>query len=605
MSKRKIMTIEDLYSFCLKNNFNHFNSSDCNEEMYIQLPATFESEKNEDKNKEGLIPFVAKAYHDHINLNKSEIKPEVLESTLPSAMLRPILASIVVDEETGEKDFGSHDFSIEEDEDGNEIIRYIEQPVGVIFGDNTIEYDEEDDVNRAILHGYLFDGYCQDAVDIMHRRKTVDCSVELSIREMSFNAVDKVLTLDDFYVSGLTLLGACVKPGMKGSQVTIEDFCEKENSMFSHNDKLIEMLEQLNTKIDNLSNLTIQENNSEKLEEGGKETVKFEELLTKYGKTVEDVTFEYENLSDEELEAKFAEVFGEENTDGEGEADPEPTSEGDEGEENSDNGEDNGDGDGEDPEVVVESETNSEDEPEDEPETEPEEDQVPEEDPVVVNESVKPEKYSVAMSDGTIKEFALTLDEINNALYMLVNETYGESDNAWYSVQVYEDGTLIMSDWWNGKYFRQSYKREEDNFSLVGDRVAVKQIWVTDEEETSLNEMRSNYASLVQFKEDTEKAELHAQREAILNNEKYSVLTEKDENNEYKNEAYAKLVSEMDNYSISDLEKELKSVFADYITNGGQFAYTGEPEEKSNVSKKLFAASTSKKTSRYGNLFNK
>ena len=121
MGKRKIMTIDDLYNFCLKNNFNHFNSADSEDgEMYIQLPATFESEKNEDKNKEGLIPFVAKAYHDHINLNKSEIKPEVLESTLPSAMLRPILASIVIDEETGEKDFGSHDFVFEEDENGNE-----------------------------------------------------------------------------------------------------------------------------------------------------------------------------------------------------------------------------------------------------------------------------------------------------------------------------------------------------------------------------------------------------------------------------------------------------------------------------------------------------
>ena len=48
-----------------------------------------------------------------------------------------------------------------------------------------------------------------------------------------------------------------------------------------------------------------------------------------------------------------------------------------------------------------------------------------------------------------------------------------------------------------------------------------------------------------------------------------------------------------------------QSVFADYITNGGQFAYTGKPEEKSTVSKKLFATSTGKKSSRYGNLFNK
>lgn len=35
----------------------------------------------------------------------------------------------------------------------------------------------------------------------------------------------------------------------------------------------------------------------------------FEELLQKYGKTVEEITFAYEGLSDEELDAAFAEAF--------------------------------------------------------------------------------------------------------------------------------------------------------------------------------------------------------------------------------------------------------------------------------------------------------
>ena len=67
---------------------------------------------------------------------------------------------------------------------------------------------------------------------------------------------------------------------------------------------------------------------------------------------------------------------------------------------------------------------------------------------------------------------------------------------------------------------------------------------------------------------------------------------------------FAKLVSEMDNYSLTDLEKELKSVFADYITSGGQFAFSGKPEEKPVVSQKKFAAPAKDDTpSRYGNLF--
>ena len=62
--------------------------------------------------------------------------------------------------------------------------------------------------------------------------------------------------------------------------------------------------------------------------------MKFNELLEKYGKTVEDITFEYENLSDEELEVKFAGLFEEGNTSEDG-TEPEPTSEGDEGVEGS------------------------------------------------------------------------------------------------------------------------------------------------------------------------------------------------------------------------------------------------------------------------------
>lgn len=40
--------------------------------------------------------------------------------------------------------------------------------------------------------------------------------------------------------------------------------------------------------------------------------MKLNELLEKYAKTMEDITFDMEGLSDEELEAKFQEVFGEE-----------------------------------------------------------------------------------------------------------------------------------------------------------------------------------------------------------------------------------------------------------------------------------------------------
>jgi len=602
---KKILTIEDLVQFCQTQNFHKFSSAETGYQLSVQVPAIATYKKKEETEDNTLLFCKVKLFHIGRNRNGSSVTKEAAEKALSTIAYKPLLANFC--EIDGVKDFTSHDMNILED--GS--IEYIERQIGTFTADKPyIEYDEEND--KDFIYAYVaIPREYSDASEIIERKEGTKVSVELIINAMSYNASERVLELEDIIVQGATCLGLNpetgeeVGEGMKGARLDIVDFSVENNSVhFDANEELLNEIKKLN---ENLSHINI----NSKLEEGRNETVnKFEELLEKYGKTVEDITFEYENLSDEELEAKFAEEFEEENTDGEGEADPEPTSEGDEGENNSDDNDDN-DND-EDGEVVVEdnsgeenTEDNNESDTNSEPESESEPEIEPETEPVVVTESVKPEKYSIALSDGTVKEFALTLDEINNALYMLVNQTYGETDDAWYSVQVYEDGSLIMIDWWNNKAFRQSYKRDEENFSLVGDRVEVNQVWVTAEEEAALNEMKSNYASLVQFKEDTENAQIHTQREEILYNEKYSVLAEKDENNEYKNEAYAKLVSEMDNYSLVDLEKELKSVFADYITNGGQFAYVGEPEAKPVVNKKLFATPTSEKPSRYGNLFNK
>lgn len=548
--KKKIMTISDLYKFCIKNNFCHFSSSTDNEEICVQMPAIFEKEDNVDKDKEGLTPFVAKAYHDHINLNNSEIKPEVLESTLPSAMLRPILASIVTDEETGEKDFGSHDFVFEEDEDGNEKIKYIEQPVGVIFGDNTIEYDEEDDVNRAILHGYLYNEYCQDAVDIMNRRKTVDCSVELSIREMSFNTADKVLTLEDFYVCGLTLLGSKVKPGMKGSKVTIEDFNKSNNSMFSNNEKMIELLENLNKT---LSNFNKEQNPVQTLsKEGGinNNMTKFEELLAKYGKTAEDVTFDYAEMSDEELEAKFAEVFGDDNSDGDNSDDGEsgePSNDG-EGDEGASDPEDNSNGEG---------------------------------------ESQNFEKI--------VRTYEISHEDTKYALYQLLSE-YESADNEWYFINSVYDNHFTYENWNGDKIFGQNYTKDGDNVTFDGERYNLHRELLTDSEFAELQSMRSNYATLKEFKENAEKNELHAKREEILNSEKYEAVSE--------TEAFKELVKNMDNYSLEELEKEAKIIFADNF-NMETFAVHTEKAQKNSTVKVFANVNKSKKDSRYGNLFSK
>ena len=602
VEKRNLLTIQDLLKFCQENKLYSFSSKDQGYKLKVQVPSSFEVDENIDDAHRGMLKLKIRIFHTGLNRNGSFVSEDAAKEAMPTIKNRPVLAAIH-QLDSGEWDFEGHNFEIITNDEGEEEIVYIEKQVGSFDeSEPFFEYDEEMDKTYICGYAYISEDYTK-AADIIRRKKGTKNSVELSIDEMSYNAKENYLSLDKFYVSASTLLGSKkdgteIGEGMLGSRADIADFSEQKNTTkFDINEELLNEIKKLNENLSHFNINQAENSASENLKKGGTETVKLNELLEKYGKTVEDITFEYENLSDEELEAKFAEVFGEENTDGEGEADPEPTSDGDDVEGSASNGEDDVENPEVEPEVDPEIKPESDPEPETEPEVEPEAD------PVVVNESVKPEKYSVAMSDGTVKEFALSLDEINNALYMLVNDTYGDADGAWYSVYVYEDNTLVMYDWWNSKAYRQSYKREEDNFSLVGDRVAVKQIWVTDEEEIALNEMKANYSILEQFKEDTENAQLKAQKEEILYDKKYSVLAKKNEEGKYVNEAYAKLVSEMDNYSLTDLEKELKGVFADYITDGGHFAAKEETKQPE-VSKKLFASPTKrKKSGRYGNLF--
>lgn len=542
MSK-KIMTIDELYSFCLKNNFSKFNSKDFGDELSVEMHGNFEKQKKtDDRLVEGMTPFVSNAFHDHVNLNKSNIEENIFKENVPSSNLRPILANIKLDEETNELDFGSHDFHIEKvtsvDENGNKVevekIIYDEQPIGVIDGSRTnIEYDKDAKVNRAVLHGYLYDEYCSDAIDILNRRGTVDCSIELCIRTMSFDGKNKVLNLDDFYVSGLTLLSAKTKPGMAGSNFKIEDFssCDTKVS-FSNEEKLIELLERIDKKLSNFDN--------KNPKEGGNEKNMFEKLLEKYGKTIEDITFEYEGLSDEELEAKFSAEFEEDTS----------TSTSSDGEDNS-------------------------------------------------NTSNTNDKYELFN-----KLFEISFDEIKYALNSLCS--IYRNDSEWcYVHTVYED-YFIMQDWDSDKYYKQSYQKDGDNVSLSGERIEMFAMLLTESEKISVEEMRSNYAALKEFKENAEKNELHAQKEELINSEKYSVLAEKNENGEYTNTAFAELVKNMDNYSLTDLETQIKVIHSDYISEHSNFS-VNKPIENKTVSMKMFTNPNTKKTksSRYGDLFKK
>lgn len=550
--KRRIMSIDELYEFCLKNNFAHFDSNEFGKELMVRMNGNFEkTSKDEDKHKESLTPFVSRAFHDHVNLNKSEISEESFNENVPSANFRPILAHITTNSDN-ELDFGSHDYYVTTDKDGNDKVVYEEQPIGVIDGTKTtIEYDEDAGVNRAVLHGYLYDEYCQDAIEILNRRGTVDCSVELCIRELSFNTANKTLQLDDFYVSGLTLLSKDVSPGMAGSNFKIEDFAvNAETVTFNTDNKLVETLEKLTNILESFDI-------NQKSKEGGtnNKMTKFEELLAKYGKTAEDVTFDYTEMSDEELEAKFAEMFDDDNSEGD----------------NSDNGEsgepsNDGDGDGE---GASDPDGNE-------------------------GESQTFEKI--------VRTYEISHEDTRYALYNLL-APYEESDNDYYYISNVFDSYFVYEGWCTDKIYRQNYTKDGDNVAFDGERIELFRELLTASEKAELESMRSNYAALKEFKETAEKNELHAQKEAIINADNYSVLTEKDSEGNYVNTDFAELVKTMDNYSVEDFETKVKVMHSDYMSAHANFSSVDTKKNTNSVKILTNMNKKSKPKKNYGNLF--
>ena len=215
--------------------------------------------------------------------------------------------------------------------------------------------------------------------------------------------------------------------------------------------------------------------------------------------------------------------------------------------------------------------------------------------PIEENEEVAGEQegqdesvYSITIKGHTFN-YEVSMNDTISALSNLVATVYSESDNEWYSVIVYED-YLVMQGFWTGRAYKQSYTKDGDSYTLTGDREEVFVNYLTKAEETALDEMRSNYAELVQFKADTEAAQIKAEKEAILSGEKYDKIRN--------TEGFVALQNSLDQYSKEELEIRATALLGNYYS---QFS----EKETEKVSKKVgFETKSTGKKKPYGNLFN-
>ena len=558
MAKKKLHTFADLYNFFEKQNKDCvFSAKETNTQFLIGMNAdmTFDEDKDSD-----LLPVHLQACHTGENVNHCFVSDEAMNNALSSLINKPILGYIYKDDE-GEFQFRAHDMHTENGETVYDeiIVGYLPESC-----DPHIKFDEEKKKNFVEVDGYIVEEYTK-AADILRREGKCQVSVEMAVNEMAYDAKTHILNITDFTFKGVTILGRFedgteVQAGMAGSNIVIRD------ELVSFADTQAK-LEELSRQVAELQN-SLSIKNSEK---GGTESLmKFDELLKKYNKTAEEVTFDVEGLSDEELEAKFAEEFGEELAANE---EVKPAEDEAQSEEKPEEGEEAGTPDPKEGDESADEEKPAEDET-------PAEEEKPVAD---ITASIK--------TGEEIRTFELSLDEKDRALHNLVNITYGDADNDYYFTTAYEDSSyLIMESWCTGRAYKQSFERNGDEYSLVGERVEVFSVWVTEEEKTQLESMRNSYDSMVAKLQNYENEPAKME---VLNGDEYAAVRDSEE--------FEALMAADAHFELT--VDEVKAKADSILLNAAKNNALNFAAQNVQTTRKAFQIKSNKGSGRYGNMF--
>lgn len=561
----KILTLDNLYQFFVEQNKSvNFSSKENGNPIVVSMPANFEISEND---MPGMLKLKLKVCHIDTNRNGSHISKENMEKAMPTLKYRPILAYIHQLDD-GTYDFYAHNMEIVEDENGEEKINYIEKQVGCFTTDDPyLEYDKDNDKTYVNAYAVIPEEYTE-AANIIRRKNGTKVSCELVIDELSYNAKEKYLDLTSFYFGGCTLLGCDengneIGEGMLGSRADIADFCHKK-PVFNYQEKLVEMLDKLNNTLSSFN-----KNNAEK---GVREEMNhFEELLKKYGFTVDELDFDYENMSDEELDSAFEDFKCRKKKCEEEDSGVDGSEEGNSEEAGSEEG--------------TSEEGNSEEEnPEDSND---------DEDDAVDDESKK-------NSENFVKNFKVEIshEDIRYALYNLIAE-YEESDNEWYGIYAVYDDYFVMQGWCNGKFYKQGYSIDGENVSLDGERTELFQMLLTESEKLAVDKLRGDYAELEAkynelktFKDNYDAAEIKAKKDSIFADEAYNDIRESDD--------FKALMNDAENYSVEEIQNKCDLLF---VANEKKVKFAANKNKPHSISFN-FSKKEDKKASAYGNLFN-
>ena len=509
------------------------------------------------------------AFHTGNNRNRSNLTEDAAKKAIKELAYKPVLANFC--EIDGVRDFTSHDFII--DDDGNFI--YEEKQVGCFTADKPyMKQDQDHDDRMNVYAKVAIPRQYTDAAEIIERKGGTACSVELAVNELSWNADEKTLMLNDVTVMGLTLLGKDpesgedVQPGMENAHIQIEDFSVENNSITFNSNIINEIADAI---IDRIGEKTTERRNEPMDFEENTKEVTVEEEIEVTDIMVEETTEEEAQVVETEATEKVSEETVEDTPEVVDEFKEDPVEE-----------------ESAEEEFVEESDDKSTEEFEEESvekldvtETVEEFDGEQSEEETVVDDDEQEPGYKNRTYSVDGMTFETSLSEIQWAISELVNNTYSESDNDFYSVEVYEGSkNVVMIGWCTGRAYKQGYKVRNNVYSLVGDRVGVKAVYVTADEEAELDRMRSNYSATV---EKLAKYESEPDKMNILNSSDYASIAD------YADFAELKKQENHFDLTVDELKAKADAMLLAYAKSGKLNFASVEPEREEEPKHDFFA----------------
>lgn len=528
--------------------------------MSYSVDKTFESDK--------FLKIRCRVCHDEESPNKTYFTKSTMEKANKESLeYIPILAHVYVDE-SGKPVIGSHDMHIENDKlnEGETRVIYDEQPIGMVpsLADNNCTIEEYNGLNYTFVDAYIWRDYSNYAEQLVEDAENTKMSMEIDFPEdaLSYDAANERYNISSYRYRGITLLNQSLGTGMKDALVTTTNFsinddikskmivlmdelqkCLREYDTTNSNkkgveknmnlDELLEKYEltreELDFEVEGLSDEELENALSDfacKKKKKCELDEHFNSLLEEYGITESEVDFDYSEMSIEELEAKFEEVFA----------------------------------------------------------------------------GYKKKKKCSENDESFVLNYELSHDDIRCALYKLLDAYSEDGYCRCWIIEVF-DNKFIYQDYAENKYYRRGYSKDGDTVSLMDNKVEVFNEWLSKEEKDALDALKENYSALEAkynelktFKDNYEAAELKAKKDAIFTRSEYSVLAE--------DEAFKALVADAEKYSVEEVEAKAKAIFADYVIKTGTFSAKDDGEKKPKVLGFNFNKKETK-SGPYGNLFKK